>query len=69
MSSTLKFPHVHVQLTGQDGNVFSIIGRVMAALRRGGASKEDVDAFWVEVSNASSYDEALLTIMRWVDVS
>jgi len=68
-SSTPKFPHVHVQLTGQDGNVFSIIGRVQRALREGGASNEDVDAFWEQVSNAHSYDEALLTIMRWVDVS
>jgi len=68
-TSTPKFPDVHVKLTGEDGNVFSIIGRVQRALRDGGASKEDVDAFWKDVSNARSYDEALLTIGRWVDVS
>ena len=67
--STPKFPHVHVQLSGKDGNVFSIIGKVQRALREGGASDDDVHAFWEQVCNASSYDEALLTIMRWVDAS
>ncbi|MFL6605757.1 MAG: hypothetical protein ACJ8R9_31150 [Steroidobacteraceae bacterium] len=64
-----KFPHVRVQLSGEDGNVFSIIGRVQRALREGGASDRDIDAFWEQVSNAGSYDEALVTIRRWVDVS
>ncbi len=67
--STPKFPHVHVQLSGEDGNVFSIIGKVQSALRQSGASDDDVHAFWEQVSDAGSYDEALLTIMRWVDVS
>lgn len=67
--STPKFPHVHVQLSGEDGNVFSIIGRVQRALREGGASDDDVHGFWEQVSDATSYDEVLLVIMRWVDVS
>lgn len=68
-SSEPKFPDVHVQLTGEDGNVFSIIGRVQRALRQGGASNEDVDAFWAEVSSARAYEEALLIVSRWIDVS
>ena len=68
-ASPPKFPHMRLQLSGQDGNVFSIIGRIQRALRAGGASDEDVHAFWEEVSNAGSYDEALLTIMRWIDAS
>ena len=29
-----KYPDVEVQLSGEDGNVFSIIGRIAKALRR-----------------------------------
>jgi hypothetical protein len=67
--STPKFPNVCVQLTGQEGNVFSILGRVQRGLKEGGVSDEDVSAFWEEVSEAHSYEEALQIIMRWVHVS
>jgi hypothetical protein len=33
---TVKFPGVTVPMVGQDGNVFSIIGRVKKALERAG---------------------------------
>lgn len=66
---TPHFPHVHVQLTGKDGNVFAIIGRVREALRKGGASEEQIGNFTKEVTNARSYDDALVTVMRWVNVS
>lgn len=64
-----RFPQVYVQLSGHDGNVFRIIGRVIGALRTGGAAQADVDEFWGEVSHAGSYDEALFIIMKWVNVS
>lgn len=67
--TTPQFPDVHVQLSGQDGNVFAIIGRVRRALMNAGATQEQLDRFWEEVANASSYDEALLIVMRWVHVS
>ncbi len=66
---TPHFPNVHVQLTGKDGNVFAIIGRVSRALRNGGATHEQVEDFLKEVTSAGSYDEALVTVMRWVNVS
>jgi hypothetical protein len=66
---TPRFPDVHVQLSGKDGNVFAIIGRVRKALRKGGANQEQLDDFTKEVMNAGSYDDALITVMRWVDVS
>jgi len=68
-STTPRFPDVHVQLSGQDGNVFAIIGRVRRALMNAGATQEQLDRFWEEVSNAGSYDEALRVVMRWVHVS
>lgn len=35
MNTTVKYPHITVKLVGADGNAFSIMGRVMSALRRG----------------------------------
>lgn len=64
-----KFPDVNLKLSGQDGNVFLIIGRVRRALQRGGATEEDLKEFTDEINNSCSYDEALQTVMRWVEVS
>ena len=68
-STTPRFPDVHVQLSGEDGNVFSIIGRVRRALMKAGATQEQLDGFMKEVTSAGSFDEALLVVMRWVNVS
>ncbi|MBS0422527.1 MAG: hypothetical protein JSR66_32770 [Proteobacteria bacterium] len=67
--STPKFPNVCVQLTGQEGNVFSILGRVQRGLKEGDVSDENISAFWDELSAVHSYDEALQIIMHWVRVS
>lgn len=63
---TPKHPNVIVQLTGQDGNVFSIMGRVSNAMRRAGVSSDDIKVYNAEVFDARSYDEALQITMRWV---
>ena len=68
-STTPRFPNVHVQLSGEDGNVFAIIGRVRRALSKAGATREQLDCFTNEVTSAGSYYEALAVVMRWVDVS
>jgi hypothetical protein len=59
---------VTVQLTGEDGNAFAILGRVKRALKDAGASSEDLAAFVAEAT-ASDYDALLRTCMRWVNVS
>lgn len=63
-----KFPHVHVRLTGQDGNAFFIIGRVTKAMRRADVPKADIEAFAREAM-AGNYDHLLQTCMATVDVS
>lgn len=68
MADGPKFPDVQVQLTGKDGNAFAIIGAVTSALKRGGASREDLAAFQAEVTSGD-YDNVIQTAMRWVDVS
>lgn len=66
-STTPRFPHVTVQLSGEDGNAFFIIGRVRMALREGGATKEELDAFMNQATFAD-YDTVLQTVFEWVNV-
>lgn len=65
--SEVKFPQVTVQLSGEDGNAFSIIGRVGSALRQAGASGEDVTQFTHEAMSGD-YSNVIRTAMRWVNV-
>lgn len=66
--SEVKFPDVHVQLTGEDGNAFFILGRVQSALRRAGVSDEDIKAY-VDEATSGDYNHVLVTTMRTVEVS
>lgn len=63
-----KYSNIEVQLSGDDGNAYVIIGRVRAALRRAGVSAEEVEKFTSE-AQAGDYDNVLQTCMRWVSVS
>lgn len=63
----VKYPDVSVKLVGEDGNIFSIIGRISKALRRAGHS-DVVEEFQKEITSSSSYDEALGVAMKWVEV-
>lgn len=62
-----KYPHIKVQLTGEDGNAFMIIGRVRKELRRAGIEKKELDEF-SEQAMSGDYDNVLRTAMEWVDV-
>jgi hypothetical protein len=61
-----RHPEVQVQLSGEDGNAFAILGRTAAALRRAGVPQEEVDAFFAEATSGD-YDHLLQTTMAWVD--
>jgi len=60
-----RYPDCTVQLSGEDGNAFFIIGRTTKALRRAGAPKEDIDAYTADAMSGD-YDHVLQTTMRWV---
>ena len=62
------FPNVTVQLTGEDGNAFFIIGRVSAALSQGGADKDQISAFQKEAMSGN-YDNVLTTCMKYGEVT
>jgi hypothetical protein len=64
----VKYPDINVQLTGEDGNAFAVIGLVNRALLRAGVSADERAAFRTEAMSGD-YDNVLATAMRWVDVS
>lgn len=65
--SGIKYPNITVQLTGQNGNAFAIMGAVCQALRRAKVPKSEIDEYTSE-SMAGNYDELLRVAMKWVDV-
>lgn len=66
-TQSVKYPDITVQLAGQDGNAFFIIGRVTRALRKHGCKQEEIDQF-ISQATSGDYDNLLQTCMRWVDV-
>ena len=56
-----------VQLTGNDGNAFAIMGAVSKALRKAGADKEYIDQYMDE-SMSGDYNHLLGVAMKYVDV-
>jgi hypothetical protein len=59
--------NVEVQLTGEDGNAFAIMAQVQKALRKAGATREDIDKY-IEESMSGDYDNLLRTAMDYVKV-
>jgi hypothetical protein len=58
---------VEVQLVGNDGNAFAIMGAVQSALKKAGASKEELDEYLAD-SMSGDYDNLLRVAMEWVEV-
>lgn len=55
------------QLTGIDGNVFNIIGKVSNALKRAGL-KDKAEEFSNKAVQQESYDDVLRLCFEYVDV-
>jgi hypothetical protein len=56
-----------VKLSGEDGNAFVILGRVIRALRKAGADKEYIDKYRKEATSGN-YDNLLCITIEYVDV-
>ena len=56
-----------VRLSGEDGNAFSILGRVKRALDDCGATSEDC-AVYVAEATSGDYQNLLRVTSEWVDV-
>ena len=65
--TALRQTGIKVKLVGEDGNAFYILGKVCAALRRNGESKEFIDAF-LEKAKSGDYYHLLATVMEVVEV-
>ena len=65
--SNVKYPDVVVELSGIDGNAFSVMGATQRAMKLAGISKEECDQYFTEAT-ASDYDNVISTTMKWVSV-
>lgn len=63
---TVKYPHVHVQLVGANGNAFNILGLCRRAAQRAGIPPEEISAFMDE-AKSGDYNHLLVTCMKWFD--
>jgi hypothetical protein len=61
-----RYPDIRVQLSGEDGNAFAILGRTTRALRQAGLSQDEIDEYYTEATS-SDYGHLLQTTMAWVD--
>lgn len=60
-------PKPTVKLVGEDGNAFAIIGRCRKALKRAGATEEQLKEF-SDDAMSGDYDHVIQTAMKWCDV-
>lgn len=63
-----KYPHIEVELSGQDGNAFVIIGRTRQVLRDAGVPNDEIEAFSTEATSGD-YGHVLKTVMQTVEVT
>lgn len=62
-----KYPEVEVQLVGEDGNAFAILGRISYALREAEVLDKEIKEFRAEAMSGD-YDNLLKVCMEWVTV-
>lgn len=63
----VKCPNdVTVNLVGEDGNAFSILGRVIQAMRKAGVDRETIDQY-KEEATSGDYNHLLNTTMKYVE--
>ena len=56
-----------VNLSECNGNAFSVLGKVIKALRDNGYSKEEIDQY-KEEATGGDYQDFILTTFSWVNV-
>jgi Tfp pilus assembly protein PilW len=65
--SLAGLPKPAVQLSGEDGNAFMVLGLMTRALRKAGWTPEQVKAF-AEEAKSGDYDHLLATCMKYAEV-
>lgn len=63
-----KYPYIVVKLSGENGNIFNLIGVACIAMKSNGIDQLEVSDFTNDVFASKSYEEALKVIAGWVRV-
>lgn len=63
-----KYPDITVQLSGVNGNAFSVMGAVLRALRNAGHTQATADEFITEATSGD-YTHLIRTCGKWVNVT
>lgn len=61
-------PKFDVEVTPSDGNALNIIGATTKALRKEGATKEEISQYQSEATSGE-YDDLLRVTMDWVNLN
>jgi hypothetical protein len=70
--SECKYPNVKIKLIGEDGNAFSIMGRVTRALKQDLREQyscteiNDIVNKYLKEAESGDYNHLLITTMNWV---
>lgn len=67
MTTEPLYPDITVQLIGEDGNAFSILGNVTRQLKKHKIEQSVIDKFLKEATSGD-YDNLLCTCMKYVNV-
>jgi hypothetical protein len=67
MTTTVKYPDIDVQLTGESDNAFAVLGAVKRAMRRHKVSAAE-QVLFTEEATSGDYDHLLQTCIAWVNV-
>ena len=65
---SVKYPEIEVQLSGNDGNAYAIMGAVQRALRRAEVPQHEIEQY-LNQSMSGDYDNLLRVATNWVKVS
>lgn len=63
----VKYPDIQVQLTGQNGNAFVLLGVCQREMKNAKCTPQQIKEFLDEATNGD-YDHLLQTCMRYFDV-
>lgn len=65
--SNVKYPNITVNIIGQNGNAFCILGICRRAMEREKLPQTEIDSFMTEAMSGN-YDHLLAMVMSWFNV-
>ena len=63
----LSYEKPTITLSNTDGNAFSIMGKILKAMRKAGAKKEEINSF-IKEATSGDYDHLLQTCFKYVEI-